>query len=78
MQWEIIVALVVAVPVILFPAAYVWYINIKGLASMVKEARMKKAAEEARQNVMKNPSQKQEYEKALIDAMEEYPWQFKQ
>ena len=74
MQWQIIIALVVAIPVILFPAAYVWYINIRGLTAMVKEARMKKAADEARHNVMKSPSQKQEYEKALIKALEKYPW----
>jgi hypothetical protein len=47
MQWELIVALVVAVPVILFPAAYVWYINIGGVVHTVREAkaaREKKAA----------------------------------
>ena len=47
MQTELIVALVVAIPVILFPAAFVWYLNIGGLVQTVREARaakVKKAA----------------------------------
>jgi hypothetical protein len=32
MTWEIVVALVLAIPVILFPAAYVGYLTIGGLA----------------------------------------------
>ena len=39
MQWELIVALVIAIPVILFPAVFVWYLNIGGLAQAVREAR---------------------------------------
>ena len=39
MQWELIVALVIAVPVILFPVAFVWYLNIGGLAQAAREAR---------------------------------------
>lgn len=39
MQWELIVALVIAIPVILFPAAFVWYLNIGGLAQAAREAR---------------------------------------
>ncbi len=42
MQWELIVALVVAIPVILFPAAYVWYLNIGGVHAAIKQAREKK------------------------------------
>ena len=45
MEWQIIVALVVAIPVILFPVALVWYINIGGIYTAVKEARAKKAIE---------------------------------
>ena len=39
MQWELVAALVVAIPVILFPAAFVWYLNLGGLAYAVREAR---------------------------------------
>ncbi len=47
MQWELIVALVIAIPIILFPAAFVWYLNIGGVVHAVREARTareKKAA----------------------------------
>lgn len=44
MQWELVVALVIALPVILFPAAYIWYINIGGIYAAIKEARQKKFA----------------------------------
>ena len=46
MQWELVVALVVAIPIILFPAAFVWYLNIGGIVAAVKEARVKKAIRE--------------------------------
>ncbi len=36
MNWDIIIALIIAVPVILFPAAYVWYLNIGGIFSSLK------------------------------------------
>ena len=42
MQWELIVVLVIAIPVILFPAAYVWYLNIGGVYAALKEARQRR------------------------------------
>ncbi len=44
MEWQIVVALVIAIPVILFPAAFVWYINIGGIVLAVREARVAKKA----------------------------------
>ncbi len=43
-----IVALVLAIPIILFPAAFIWYMNIGGIVQAVKEAkaREKKLATE--------------------------------
>ena len=46
MQWELIVALVIAIPVILFPAAFVWYLNIGGIYTALKTAHEKRAAHE--------------------------------
>jgi hypothetical protein len=37
MQWEFIVALVIAIPIILFPAAFVWYLNIGWIFSFAKK-----------------------------------------
>ena len=44
MQWEFIVALVIAIPIILFPAAFVWYLNIGGIYAAIKEVRERRAA----------------------------------
>lgn len=67
MTWELVVILVVAIPVILFPAAYVWYINIGGLVQLLKETREKLAAR-------RKSKQEAEYERALVDTMGKYPW----
>ncbi len=40
MQWEFIVALVIAIPIILFPAAFVWYLNIGGIYAAIREGRI--------------------------------------
>lgn len=44
MEWQFIVALVVVIPVILFPAAFVWYLNASGIYKAIKESRVKKLA----------------------------------
>ncbi len=44
MEWQFIVALIVAIPIILFPAAFVWYLNVGGIYAAIKEAREKRAA----------------------------------
>jgi len=49
MQWEFIVALVLAIPIILFPAAFVWYLNIGGVYAAIKQVRHKKAIREAKE-----------------------------
>jgi hypothetical protein len=46
MQWEIIVALVIAVPVILFPAAFVWYLNLGGLMKLFQTRKARAANKE--------------------------------
>ena len=43
MEWQVIVALVVILPVILFPAAFVWYLNIGGVVAAVREASKRRA-----------------------------------
>jgi hypothetical protein len=45
MQWQIIVAIVLAVPVILFPIAFVWFLNIGGLSAAAREVRAKRTIE---------------------------------
>jgi hypothetical protein len=45
MEAGMIIGLAIAIPVILFPAAFVWYLNIGGIGAAVKEAREKRAAQ---------------------------------
>jgi hypothetical protein len=51
MQWEFILALVIAIPIILFPAAFVWYLNVGGIYAAIKEARERQAAREEKTTV---------------------------
>jgi len=44
MEWQIIVALVIAIPIILFPVIFIWYINIGGMYIAIKEARARQTA----------------------------------
>ena len=46
MQWELVIALAIAVPIILFPVAFIWYLNIGGIYATVKEARARRVARE--------------------------------
>ena len=46
MHWEFIVALVIAIPIILFPVAFIWYLNVGGIYAAVREAQKKRAARE--------------------------------
>ncbi len=47
MRWEFIVALVIAIPVILFPAAFVWYMNLGGLVKLLRERKARAAKKTA-------------------------------
>ncbi|MDO8491518.1 MAG: hypothetical protein Q7T04_05845 [Dehalococcoidia bacterium] len=44
MEWQVVVAIVLAVPVILFPVAFVWYLNIGGIYAAMQKVRRKRAA----------------------------------
>jgi len=43
MQWEFIVALVLAIPVIVFPV-FLWYLDISGRYAAIGEARKRRLA----------------------------------
>ena len=42
MEWQFIVALVIAIPIILFPVALIWYLNIGGIYALVRDARKRR------------------------------------
>lgn len=46
MDWHYILAVVIAIPIILFPAAFVWYLNVGGIISAFRGARERRARRE--------------------------------
>ena len=44
MEWKFIIALVIAIPAVLFPVALVWFLNIGGIISAIKEIRARREA----------------------------------
>jgi len=46
MEWQVILVLVLAIPLILFPAAFIWYMNIGGIYAAIKEARARRVTHE--------------------------------
>ena len=45
MEWEFIVALMVGVGIILFPVALVWYLNLGGIYTSIRNSRRTSAGE---------------------------------
>ena len=39
MEWQFIVALVVMIPIILLPVAFVWYLNLGGILATLRKAK---------------------------------------
>jgi hypothetical protein len=37
MEWQIVVVLSVAIPIVLVPAAFIWFLNISGLYQVIKD-----------------------------------------
>ena len=65
MEWGFIVALVLGIPLVLVPVALVWYINIAGTYSAIKDARRKKAA---REEAARAAAEERREEKELVGA----------
>jgi hypothetical protein len=47
MEWQMIVALVVVVPIVLMPLAFIWYLSIGGIYAAIREAQRARAARTA-------------------------------
>ncbi len=43
MEMQYVIALVIAIPIILFPAAFVWFLNVSRAAAAWKESRARAA-----------------------------------
>ena len=48
MEWYVILAMVVAIPIILLPAAFIWYINVSGIYTVFRETQKRRAARRKR------------------------------
>jgi uncharacterized protein YneF (UPF0154 family) len=46
MAWYTIAALIVVIPIILFPVAFIWFVNIGGIYTAIKQMRAKRIAQE--------------------------------
>ena len=44
MDWPFVVAVAIAAPIILFPAAFIWYLNLGGLVRAMKAIRARDKA----------------------------------
>jgi len=44
MEWQVIVVLLVAIPIIGLPAAFVWYLNVGGIYAAIEETRARRVA----------------------------------
>jgi heme/copper-type cytochrome/quinol oxidase subunit 2 len=44
MEWQLIVALVIMIPIILVPVAFVWYLNLGGMRLLLRAVRRTKIA----------------------------------
>jgi len=49
MEWYFILALVLALPVILLPIAFIWYINASGIYTVMRETMRRRAARRKRE-----------------------------
>jgi hypothetical protein len=49
MEWYIVLLIVLAIPVILFPAAFVWYLNASGIYTVVRETMRRRAVRRRRE-----------------------------
>lgn len=41
MGWQVILALVIGIPIILLPVALIWYMNVSGLYHVMRDARQR-------------------------------------
>jgi len=49
MEWYIILVIVLAVPVVLLPVLFVWYLNASGIYTVIRETMKRRAARRKRE-----------------------------
>jgi len=48
MEWQIILAIVLGIPIILIPVVLIWYINVSGIYTVIRETQKRRAARKKR------------------------------
>jgi len=48
MDWWMVLIIIVAIPVILFPAAFIWYMNVSGLYTVIRETQRRRVTRKRR------------------------------
>ena len=67
MEWPVILGIVLAVPVILFPVAFVWYLNVAGIYQAVRAARARKKRRVARQEAASGEERRLEMKPEVLE-----------
>ena len=49
MAWQIILGVVLGIPMILLPIAFVWYLNVSGLYQVLRDTRERQKRQVARE-----------------------------
>lgn len=57
MAWQFIIALIVAIPVILFPLVLMWYLNVGGVWQAARNSRRRKALRDRKAGATITPGQ---------------------
>ena len=52
MEGQVILALVIAIPVILVPAAFVWFLNVSGIYTVILETRKRRITRRKRMKTL--------------------------
>ncbi len=48
MEWWAIVLVIAAIPIIVFPVTFIWYMNVSGLYTVIREALKKRVTRRRR------------------------------
>jgi len=48
MEWQVILVLMITIPIILIPAAFIWYMNVSGLYTVIRETQKRRVARKRR------------------------------
>jgi hypothetical protein len=57
MEWWAILLIIVAIPIILFPAAFIWYMNVSGLYTVIRETQKRRVARKRRMRELRMAEQ---------------------